>query len=188
MTVKGKKRGRPKSAANRLSPGAIIDCSKQLLRETGNVPSIRRIAAQLEVDPMAIYHYFDNKSALLEAVTVSLMEDVCEPADDGEWQIELRSLCSSYLQMLEQYAGLLEIMLSMEAEGPAEVFVTRFQRILAPLDLSDEVLNDALNLVVEYLHGFALAMYCNRDRETLNVEATDGALGFLVRALEREAG
>lgn len=186
MTVK-KKRGRPKSGAVHLDRDAILGCSKQLLRETGKVPSIRRIAGQLGVDPMAIYHYFDNKAALFEAVAVSLMEGVCAPIDDGDWRGELKGLCCSYLLLHEQYAGLLEVMLSMEGGGPADVFGRRFRRILVPLGLSEGILSDAVDLIVDYLHGFALAMYCNRERGELDIKAADRPLALLVRSLEREA-
>lgn len=83
MSVKQKKRGRPKGSKKQLSSVVIMDCVKKLMLEEGKVPSIRKIAVTLDVDAMAIYHYFSNKDALLEAVTVSLIDEIYEPSGDG---------------------------------------------------------------------------------------------------------
>ena len=79
MTVKDKKRGRPKGEATPLSAPAILEMAKLMMREEGKIPSIRKLATKLNIDAMAIYHYFDNKGALLEAITTSLIEDIYEP-------------------------------------------------------------------------------------------------------------
>ncbi|MGU3846002.1 TetR/AcrR family transcriptional regulator, partial [Vibrio diabolicus] len=75
MSVNEKKRGRPAAKLSQLSAESILDSSKSLMKKDGKVPSIRSLATQLNVDPMAIYHYFKNKSALLEALTTSLVEE-----------------------------------------------------------------------------------------------------------------
>ena len=186
MVVKGKRRGRPDRGRKRLTPEAIVTSAKSLLRECGKVPSVRKVAEDLGVDPMAIYYYFANKSALLEAVTVSLMESIHEPSEEGDWREELEALCRSYLLLLGKYSGLLATMLAMPAGGPANVFIDRFRRILAPLDLSDEVLRDAVDFLADYLHGFALAMECGGAEGLLTVEMASGPLGFYMRALAAE--
>ena len=58
MSVKQTKRGRP--LQKQLSQEIIIDQAKQLMLEKGKPPSIRALAAALNVDAMAIYHYFKN--------------------------------------------------------------------------------------------------------------------------------
>ncbi|MCP4323602.1 MAG: helix-turn-helix transcriptional regulator, partial [Alteromonadales bacterium] len=56
-----KKRGRPKNKDRQLNQDIIIYMAKTLMREQGVIPSIRGLARALDVDAMAIYHYFENK-------------------------------------------------------------------------------------------------------------------------------
>lgn len=186
MSVNDKKRGRPQHSQRHLSAETIVSSARTLMQQEGKVPSIRHVANALCVDPMAIYHYFSNKAALLEAVTVSLIETIYQPTGQSDWQSELTQLCHSYLQLLKNHTGLLETMLSMSEEGPAQVFGQRFYLALSPLALDGEVLKNALDLMADYLHGFALAMHCHGRQQELTVDLMAGPLGLYLRALEHE--
>ncbi|AQS35654.1 transcriptional regulator, TetR family [Shewanella psychrophila] len=196
MTVKEKTRGRPRGATSQLSAQAIMKMSKSLMREEGKIPSIRKLARCLNVDAMAIYYYFSNKNALLEAITTSLIQEVYQPeAGDlkarEHWKNELSQLCTSYLSLLSHYPGLLETFLSMDTISPAEVFVTRFNIVIEPLNLDSESAKNGLDLLVDYLHGYALALSCNgkdcngkNSQSTLNMEMIKGPLALYCVALE----
>lgn len=186
MTVKDKKRGRPKATKPSLSQQIIIEHAKSLLKKNKKQPSIRQLAVSLEVDAMAIYHYFKNKNALLEAICVSLISDLDYP-QSGDWQLELQALCHSYLNLLQAYSGLLETMLTLKVEGPAQVFHNKFSQITAPLALNKQDENAALCLLVDYLHGFALAMQCNPNSSELNVEMIEQPVKLMIRGLKSAA-
>nr|WP_286181782.1 TetR/AcrR family transcriptional regulator [Desulfovibrio sp. Huiquan2017] len=141
------------------------------------------IADDLNVDPMAIYHYFPNKSALLEGVTVNLMESIYSPRPDGEWKEELVLLCQSYVSLLIRYSGLLETVLSMTNTGPADVFIARFNTITATLTLPKESKKDSLDLLADYLHGFTLSAHCAPMEASLSMDMLDGPLRFYIKAL-----
>ncbi|PCK31147.1 TetR/AcrR family transcriptional regulator [Pseudoalteromonas piscicida] len=184
MSVKEKRRGRPLADSETLSQARIITAAKLLMKESKKVPSIRALASNLDVDAMAIYHYFKNKQALLEALTCSLVDEIYEPSCDEQWQIELQKLSASYLQLLDDYPGLLTVLLSIESVGPAQVFQTRFEEVTQTLKLQGQAQQDAICLLVDYLHGVALAMECNPDREALNVSMTSGAIALICKAIE----
>lgn len=184
MSVKDKKRGRPKGKSNHLCEKTIINAAKALMKEDGKIPSIRKLATLLNVDAMAIYHYFSNKNALLEAITTSLIEDIYQPSVNDDWKSELYTLCESYIVILHSYPGLLEILLSMESQSPAEVFIERFKMVVGPLSLSASSTIDALSLLADYLHGFALALNCNQDKSTLDISMLKGPLNMYCIALE----
>ncbi|OAN13107.1 transcriptional regulator [Photobacterium jeanii] len=185
MSVNEKKRGRPSGKGSQLSQATIIEQAKVMMAEEGKIPSIRKLALALNVDAMAIYHYFKNKEALLEAITVSLVTDIYEPQFGTPWRQALESLCHSYLSLLASYSGLLETLLTMKSTGPAQVFTERFNCILEPLALDESIRNDALGLLVDYLHGFALAMKCSAG--ALTIEMCEGAVAMYCRALENES-
>jgi AcrR family transcriptional regulator len=184
MVVKKKKRGRPSMENGKLSADVIVKSATELLQKCGKVPSIRQVAGSLSVDPMAIYHYFPNKAVLLEAVTVSLMDSIYKPNGQEVWQDELLCLCDSYLKLLQDHAGLLETMLSMSDVGPAQIFISRFQTIISPLKLPGSEMKNAIDLLVDYLHGFALAIRCNQGDPPLTAGMAGGPIKFYLNALE----
>lgn len=165
MSVKDKKRGRPSRKASTLSEARIIDTAKSLLLADGKIPSIRKLATALDVDAMAIYHYFSSKNALLVAITSSLVDSIYQPGSTSpitidNWQQELHTLSASYLSLLTRYPGLLHTFLSMDASSPAAIFTDRYGLTIAPLALSAEQTKYGLDLLADYLHGFAFAMEC----------------------------
>ncbi|WP_234977427.1 TetR/AcrR family transcriptional regulator [Ferrimonas marina] len=155
--------------------------AKNLLAEQGKIPTLRALAAELNVDPMALYHYFANKAALLEAVTVSLLEAIYQPNPEGQWQAEVRQLCHSYLELLSRYPGLLETMLKMSTDGPAQVFIARLEQALTPLALAKVEFEPLRDLLADYLHGVALAMQCNPGG--IPVGCVDAPLDLIFRGL-----
>ncbi len=183
MPKKDKQLGRPKLGQSKLSQERILQCSHTLLKQSGKVPSIRKIARNLDVDPMAIYYYFPNKSSLLETLALSLMKSIHTPRPGALWEDELKTLCRSYLKLLHSYSGLLEIFLTMKTDGPAQVFINRFESIVSPLEIKETDLKNGLYLLADYLHGFALAMHCAEERHTMSLEMLDGPLEFYIRAL-----
>ena len=187
MSVKQKKRGRPTGKTNQLSKERIITQAKILMIKDTKIPSIRKLATALEVDAMAIYHYFSNKASLLEAITVSLIEAIYQPQESNDWQHELKLLCQSYLTLLKDHGGLMETMLSMSSNGPAQVFSTRFETALNPLSLTQQDKQDGLELLVDYLHGLALAMHYNTQLGQLTIKQLNGPLSFYMVALKAKA-
>ncbi|WP_413112533.1 TetR/AcrR family transcriptional regulator [Thaumasiovibrio sp. DFM-14] len=184
MSVKEKKRGRPKGAGSQLSAEIIIATAKALMKEEGKVPSIRKLASCLNADAMAIYYYFENKNKLLEAIVTSLIEDIYEPNMREDWRQELYTLCISYVSLLNDHSGLLETLLSMNAKSPAGVFIEKFHVVIEPLNLDTVTAKSALDLLVDYLHGFALALNCNHGHSKLDVEMIKGPLNMYCIALE----
>ncbi|WP_394203133.1 TetR/AcrR family transcriptional regulator [Shewanella waksmanii] len=183
MTVKTKKRGRPPASGQPLSQQRIISQAKLMMLEQGKVPSIRQLAAELQVDAMAIYHYFDNKNVLLESLAMSLVAEVAMEQTADDWQAELLALSQRYIGLLSQYAGLLDTLLTMKSTGPAEVFTTQLVNILEPLNLDQQHFNHVLCLLVDYLHGFALAMRCDTTGQ-LTVAQLQGPISLLCQAIE----
>ncbi|MBU2970164.1 TetR/AcrR family transcriptional regulator [Pseudoalteromonas sp. C2R02] len=181
------KRGRPLKDNKNLSTNIIINAAKSMMIENGKIPSIRAIATQLKVDPMALYYYFNNKNALLESITTSIMSDIQVPDDNEKWQQGLLILCKSYLQTLNQFEGLLQILLSMESNNPAKVFINKFKFIIKSLNLNPKIEQDFLNILVDYLHGFSIAMSCDK-KNTLTINQIEKPLELLYGAIDLKIG
>ena len=185
MTIS--KRGRPNKEQSFLNAEIILNCAKFMMARDGKQPSIRALAKKLNVDPMAIYYYYKNKSTLIEAIAVSLISKIYQPTGKQDWKSELYKLAQSYLAILAKYPSLLETLLSMNCESPANIFYNRFQEILLSLQLSKEVEKDALDLLVDYIHGCAVAMNSNSDHPmTLEVDMMKGPFHLFCRGLEAD--
>ncbi|WP_028108710.1 TetR/AcrR family transcriptional regulator [Ferrimonas futtsuensis] len=186
MTVKGKRRGRPLGGAA-LSQERILEAATELLGLEGKVPSLRKLATSLGVDVMALYHYFPNKGALLEALCCQLVAGIYTPVEGQPWRQELTRLSQSYLALLRRHGGLLETLLGMSSLGPAQVFMTRFDQAVTPLGLGEAQRGHAMALLVDYLHGFALAIHCTSCGGLEDDTHLQGPLNFYLDALEARA-
>lgn len=184
MDVNEKKRGRPVGKLTQLTADGILETAKSLMKESGKIPSIRALATQLNVDPMAIYHYFENKNSLLEALTTSLVGGIYLPQEHSDWKNELKHLCVSYIEVLRDYSGLLQTMLSMTSHGPAQIFTERYKTIISPLALPKKTEKDGLDLLADYLHGFAFSISCCPDESRIKTEMMNGPLALICDVLE----
>lgn len=74
--------------------GQIVDRAIVFLDEVGlDALSMRKLAADLGVQPGALYHHFENKDALLEAISDEILRRGRRPAEIVTWEAELRLLC-----------------------------------------------------------------------------------------------
>ena len=56
--------------------------------------TMRRLGAELEVQPSAIYHHFASKQALLAAVADEILARGTRPREAEAWPDRLREVCS----------------------------------------------------------------------------------------------
>ena len=101
------------------------------------------------------------------------------------WQEILYQLSVSYLSVLNNYCGQFETLLTMKLLGPVEVFSERFEAVVNPMNLALEHSEDALHLLVDYLHGYALALNCYLDRTEITVEMVSKSLGLYCLGIEQ---
>jgi TetR/AcrR family tetracycline transcriptional repressor len=82
---------------------------------------MRRLANALGVMPNALYTYFPDKAAILDAVLDDLLGDVKRPRSRVRWRDGLVSLMSSYRRLLLTQPGLIELTVSRPMLGPNAV-------------------------------------------------------------------
>mgnify|MGYP001113890453 FL=1 len=70
-----------------LSQSLIVDQALALIDEAGlDGFSIRKLGARLGVEPMALYHHFPSRPAVLAAVAARVLAAAPLPAVDGGWR------------------------------------------------------------------------------------------------------
>ncbi|MEW9550275.1 TetR/AcrR family transcriptional regulator [Nonomuraea sp. NPDC050783] len=98
-------------SARRGAPLSIEEISSAALRlmDAGGVEglSMRKLAAELDVNPMSLYHHVASKDALVELICATATARMRLPADDdAPWQEQLRALALAYHQYARQHPAL----------------------------------------------------------------------------------
>lgn len=104
-----------------LDAEKIIHAALDLLEKNGiDGFSTRKLAARLGVTPMSLYHYFDDRDAILRAVVDSVLDSVeIPPRGRGSWQHAVRRLLGSLHAQLLPHVELLPLLSSAEHWSPA---------------------------------------------------------------------
>jgi TetR/AcrR family transcriptional regulator, tetracycline repressor protein len=130
-------RKRQRNSGAPLERGLIVRTALKLVdREGLKALSMRRLGAELSVDPMAVYYHLPNKQALLDAIVEAVMASIDLSVDDRTKGPEERILCAAraYRDVLLAHANALPILL---AHGPATPAAMR------PVELLTGILRDA---------------------------------------------
>lgn len=79
-----------------LTPDVISDAALQVGDRDGpDAMTMRRIAAELGCDPMALYRHFANREALLDAVADRVLSEVDSPDLAAPWDVRLRAMAAA---------------------------------------------------------------------------------------------
>jgi len=115
-TVRRKRREGPEEPLKREQ---IVSTALALVDRDGlKARSMRRLGAELGVDPMAVYYHIPNKQALLDAIVEAVMAGIDLSVDDRAALPEERILCAAcaYRDAMLAHVNALPILL---ARGPA---------------------------------------------------------------------
>jgi TetR/AcrR family transcriptional regulator, tetracycline repressor protein len=136
-------------AAERLNREKILSSALALAEAEGlDGVTLRRIAAEWKVTPMALYWHFKDKGALLDAMVERMMTEVV-PADGGA--ADLRLLTTALLRVLRAHPALAEIVPDrIMRTGPGLDLAERVVGLLRAVGHSPEL---AAQLAVFLLNG-----------------------------------
>jgi AcrR family transcriptional regulator len=88
-----------------LSPGRIVQLAMEHADAGGlEQVSMRKLAAELSVTPMALYWHFANRDALLDAMAEQVASEVAHDDDpDAPWQQRLRAVLTAALTVMRAH-------------------------------------------------------------------------------------
>ena len=91
-----------------MSDHQIVEVALELIRRDGaDRFSMRQLAKELGVTPMAIYYYFPNKDALFEHVADAVLARVPRPLSTGRsWREDMKECALHGFRLLSEYPGL----------------------------------------------------------------------------------
>ena len=154
----GRRKPRPERASRKRRKRVEVPLQRQRIvskalaivdREGLKALSMRRLGAELGVDPMAVYYHIPNKQALLDAIVEAVMASIDLTADNPANSPEERILAAArgYRDALLGHANALPILL---AHGPVTPGAMR------PVEVLIGILRDAGLPPAEALAGMNL--------------------------------
>jgi AcrR family transcriptional regulator len=91
----------------RLSRDRILEAALQIVEREGlDALSMRRLAQALDVWPMSVYRYFQDKDALLDAMAATAAGEITPPSDADSWQDQLSALLHDAQRAISASAGI----------------------------------------------------------------------------------
>ena len=158
----GRRVGRPRAGERSLTRGRILEVALSLVDEEGiQALSMRRLAKELRVDPMAIYHHLPNKGALLFAMIEEVFSQmrVPEPEETWGWRERVRAWACAFRDVARAHPKLVPHLASYP-KAASEATLESTEELYAAFEaagLSPGEVVGAVGVVVDYLNGFALA-------------------------------
>jgi AcrR family transcriptional regulator len=119
--------------------------------------TIRKLAAELDVKPMTIYHYVDNKEAILDGMVDLVFEEIDLPPLDIDWKQAIRRRAASARVVLARHPWAAPLMESRTSPGPATL--RHHDAVIGCLragGFSFEMTAHAYAVIDAFIYGFAL--------------------------------
>jgi TetR/AcrR family transcriptional regulator, tetracycline repressor protein len=135
----------------RLSKSAVVERALEVAdREGLDGLTIRRLAHELGVTPMALYWHFRNKDELLAGLADRIWSEIDTDTDAGAtWQQQLRGLLESLVHVLRRHPCASQLLVTGEKQSAAaldaaEVALHVLRRAGFDPTLASEVAHSAL--------------------------------------------
>ncbi|GAA4288334.1 TetR/AcrR family transcriptional regulator C-terminal domain-containing protein [Georgenia daeguensis] len=119
--------------------------------------TMRSLAKELGVRPMALYHYFANKDEILDGIVDQVFSEIELPSPGGDWREEITRRAASARSVLRRHSWAIALMESRSTPGPANL--RQHEAVLATLrgaGLSLEMTGHAYALLDAFVYGFAI--------------------------------
>jgi AcrR family transcriptional regulator len=129
------------------------------LADRGGVGSLsmRKLAQELGVEAMSLYHHVANKDDLLDGIVDIVFAEIELPAGDADWKAAMRRRAVSAREALRRHPWATALMESRSTPGPANVrHHDAVLGILRNAGFSVELAAHAYSLLDAYIYGFAL--------------------------------
>jgi AcrR family transcriptional regulator len=113
--------------------------------------SMRRLAAALGRDPMALYRHAKNKAALLDAVVETVLAPLVIDATDPDWAGQLRTAARAYRRLVLAHPNVVPLLVTLPTNTPLSL---RPRGTLRPLESILALLTRARFTGADALHVY----------------------------------
>jgi AcrR family transcriptional regulator len=153
MTGQEGTRRRAGLSRERVMAGAIAIAD----RDGIGALTIRSLAQELGVKPMAIYHYVEGKEEILDGIVDMVFSEIELPPADADWRDGLRARAVSAREVLRRHPWAAPLLESRPNPGPATLrHHDAVIGIMRRAGFSIAMTGHAYALLDAYVYGFAL--------------------------------
>lgn len=144
--------------AEKLTAERVIDGAVRVADRIGaDALTIRKIAEEIDVKPMTIYHHVPNKEAIIDGMVDQVFAEIDLPPTDTDWRSAILVRCRSMRAVLARHRWAAPLMENRTSPGPAtlthhDAVIGCFRRAGFSFDLTGH----AYAIVDAFLYGFAL--------------------------------
>jgi AcrR family transcriptional regulator len=119
--------------------------------------SMRKLAQELGVEAMSLYHHVANKDAILDGIVDVVFSEIDLPSGEADWKVAMRHRAISAREALCRHPWATGLMESRSTSGPATLrHHDAVLGILRTAGFSVELAAHANSLLDSYIYGFAL--------------------------------
>lgn len=141
-----------------LSRQRVLEAAIQVADKGGvQALSMRKVAAELEVEAMSLYHHVANKDEILDGVVDALFAKIEFADPEAHWKDAMRVRAASARSVLAAHPWALGLMESRGTSGPA--IPAHHNAVLGALrngGFSVAMSAHAFSVLDSYIYGFAL--------------------------------
>lgn len=165
-----------------LSRQVVLEAARRIAERDGlGHLTMRHLSDELGVMPNALYSYFPDKEALLDALLDELLGEIPIPDPDAvDWRDGLTALMDDSRRLLVAHPQLVAMFLSRATTGPnASRLGEATFRLLRNGGLEGERAVEAFRALLIYSLGFAAIQAPRQESDAARVERARGAFGSL---------
>jgi AcrR family transcriptional regulator len=119
--------------------------------------SMRKLAQELGVEAMSLYHHVANKDAVLDGIVDVVFGEIELPSGEADWKAAMRRRAISAREALRRHPWAAALMESRSTPGPANLrHHDAVLGVLRNAGFSVELAAHAYSLLDAYIYGFAL--------------------------------
>jgi AcrR family transcriptional regulator len=119
--------------------------------------TMRKLAQQLGVEAMSLYHHVANKEDILDGMVDMLFEEIELPADDVDWKTAMVQRAASVRAVLTRHPWAISIMESRTAPGlPTLRHHNAVLGVCRAAGFSVVMAAHAFSLIDSYIYGFVM--------------------------------
>lgn len=141
-----------------LSRERVVDAAVRVMDAEGlDAVSMRRVAREVGVEAMSLYHHVRDKDDLLDAIATAIMRGFEAPSETGDWADNGRDIARAWRRLLKAHPNAIALFAErkrplddVEALRPMEVAL----RALGEAGLSQADAVQAFHAIGGYIFGF----------------------------------
>ena len=128
------------------------------LADTGGIESLtmRKLAQELGVEAMSLYHYVPKKEAILDGIVDLVLQEIEPPARDTDWKSALRRSAISAHDVLVQHPWACSLMTSTTVSPARLGYMESVLATLREGGFSADLTHHAYHALDSHITGFTL--------------------------------